>query len=108
MKRFEELKIGDVIYYYNGTEFLECTVQNIFPSDSPYDIYINVNSFLHPILVSKLASISIYGVTDRYLFTCKEIIDLFVFDRQKFFNKMKDDAYEFFVNKIFKTKINNG
>ena len=106
MKRFEDLKIGDVIYYYNGTEFLECTVQNIFPAD-PYDIYIDISSFLHSILVSKLASIANYGATDRYLFTCKEIIDLFISDRQKFFNEMKDDAYEFFVDKIFKTKINN-
>lgn len=107
MKRFENLKIGDVIYYYNGIEFLECTVQHISPADNPYDIYIHISSYLNSISVSKLASIAKYGATDCYLFTCKEIIDLFISDRQNFFNKMKDDAYEFFVDKIFKTKIDN-
>lgn len=106
MKRFEDLKEGDVIYYYDGTEFIDVTVQYIFPSDNPYDMFIEVNAFINPILVSKLSSIS-NPTTDMYLFACKEIIDLFISDRQRFFNKMKDDAYEFFVDKIFKTKIDN-
>lgn len=107
MKKFEDIKKGDVIYYYNGTEFIDVTVQHIFPACNPYDINIEVNAFINPVLVSKLASIKNFEVTDNYLFTCKEIIDLFISDRQKFFNKMKDDAYEFFVDKIFKTKIDD-
>lgn len=107
MKKFEDIKEGDVIYYYDGTEFIDVTVQHIFPADNPYDMFIEVNAFINPILVSKLASIKNFEVTDNHLFTCKEIIDLFISDKQRFFNKMKDDAYEFFVDKIFKTKIDN-
>ena len=108
MKRFEDLKKGDFIYYYNGTEFLKCTVQNIFPAKEPDAMYIEVAAFIHPIFVSKYVSVLNYATPDRYIFVCKEIINSFITERQKFFDKMRDDAYEFIVDEIFKNRINNG
>ena len=108
MKRFEDLEKGDSVYYYNGTEFLECTVQNIFPAKEPDAMYIEVDAFINPLLVSKYASVLNYATLDRYFFVCKEIINSFITERQKFFDKMRNVTYEFMINETFKNRINNG
>ena len=91
MKRFEDLKEGDLVYFYNNKDgFFKTTVATvvrIFADTTDPEIMYLVNS-INPYPVTVYASEYTGYTKDDCIFSDKEAVDLFIAERQQFIRKM--------------------
>ena len=88
MKRFKDLKEGDLVYFYNNNDgFFKATVVRIFADTTDPEIMYLVNS-ITPYPVTVYANASEYATKDDCIFSDKKAVDLFIAERQNFIRKM--------------------
>ncbi len=91
MKRFRDLKEGDLVYFYNNNDrFFKTTVATvvqIFADTTDPEIMYLVNSII-PYPVTVYASEYAKYAKDYCIFSDKEAVDLFIAERQQFLRKM--------------------
>lgn len=91
MKRFKDLKEGDLVYFYNNKDGIfkttAATVVRIFADTTdPEIMYLVETNSPYPIRV--YASEYAKYTKDDCIFSAKEAVDLFIAERQQFLRKM--------------------